>query len=381
MSGGDRAYLAGLVLGLLGLAAVGAIAIPPLASNGDFAEQWAAGRMAVEGGHPYDPATWREGAARLAGRASDAAVFVYPPYVTLALVPLALLPLPVAATVWVGTSLVLAAVAFGALLRAFPPPHPAVATVFGAALLASTPALLALAQGQWDFLLLAAVSWSLAAAARATTPSTTAVALLFKPQLAPLVLVTFARAAQGRGRARFITVTAGALALIGLTVLIVPSWWGAWFQGLAFFTAAPPIRTTTIASTFAALFGPLDIFVVAVVIATVTALGLSLPARRTSTLAVWVASAVVIAPYIQTYDHLLLLAPLAVATSVAAARSHRAAIAVAIVGVALLVFGDLAASATTMERGRDNFGAAIPLLVWGLITGVAWSARASTAPR
>lgn len=63
-----------------------------------------------------------------------------------------------------------------------------------------------------------------------------------------------------------------------------------------------------------------------------------------------------------------------------AVRSGGASLAVAVAGVALLVFGDLAATAATMARGRDLFGALIPLVIWALVTGVAWSLRAA-APR
>jgi len=47
--------------------------------------------------------------------------------------------------------------------------------------------------------------------------------------------------------------------------------------------------------------------------------------------------------------------------------------------VALLILGDLAASAVTMARGHDVFGAAIPFLIWVLVTGAAWSVRALTS--
>jgi hypothetical protein len=372
-----RAYVAGLALGALVLMFAGAISLPPLAARGDFAEQWAAARMVLEGGHPYDPVTWRAGAARLAGRASDAISFVYPPYVTLALAPLAALPLPIAATLWVGATLLIAMVAVGALVRAYPPAHPLVATMFGAALMCSTPSLLALGQGQWDFLLLAVVSWALVKVTNEGRPSASVLALLFKPQLAPLMLVAVARAATGRARADFVAASAVAVLLIAGTVAAVLPWWTAWLRGLTGFAAAQPIRTTTLASTLDALVGPASAIVLVAVIASVTAIGLALPPRRPATLAAWIAAAVLIAPYIQTYDHLLLLAPLVVATSAVAVRSRGASLAVAIVGVALLVFGDLAATATTIARGHDVFGALIPLGIWAMVTGVAWSLRSA----
>ena len=87
------------------------------------------------------------------------------------------------------------------------------------------------------------MSWAFVAVARDGTVPASALALLFKPQLAPLVLVAFVRATSGRARAGFITASTLAIAFIAATVIAVLPWWTAWLRGLTGFTATPP-RTT-----------------------------------------------------------------------------------------------------------------------------------------
>lgn len=179
------------------------------------------------------------------------------------------------------------------------------------------------------------------------------------------MLVAFARATSGRARAGLIAAGTVALALIAATVVAVLPWWTAWLRGL----------TTTLD----ALLGPAGAIVLVTIIATAIGVGLTLPARGPATLAMWIATAILIAPYVQAYDHLLLLPPLAVATSAAAARSRRASIVIGLAGVALLIFGDLAANAVAMARGHDLFGATIPFLIWALVTAAAWTIRATAS--
>lgn len=370
-----RAYAAGLALGLVVLALAGALTIPPLAARGDFAEQWAAARFTLEGGDPYDPAVWRDAAARLAGRASDARAFVYPPYVTLALTPLALLPLPAAATLWVGASVVLAIVALGRLLRAYRVTQPLVTFAFGLALLGSGPALLAIAQGQWAPLLVAAVAWAVADRPRGSAPYAS-LALLFKPQLAPLAIVALLRESPGRARTRVLIALGALLAVVAVSFAALAPLWISWYRGIGGFAATPPIRTTTLPTTLDALVGAAAPVLAAAVVLVAVAVCLTVP-RGDAALALWLATAVLIAPYIQAYDHLLLLPPLVIATGIAGRRSQPMAAAIALAGCALLVAGGLLAAGTTMTRGGDVFGAIVPLGIWSLVALVAWGQRAS----
>jgi len=375
MTGVDRPYGAGILFGLLALAIVGALTYPPLAARGDFVEQWAAARIVIEGHHPYEPATWRDDAARLAGRASDSPVFIYPPYVALALTPLALLPREFAATLWVVASVAIAAFALRALLLTFPPAHPLASAGYGIAVVASGPALLALAQGQWDFLLLAAVCACAVTLARGRAPTIGAAALLFKPQLAPFILLAIAASTHGPQRRRFVGAVGIALALIAMTVVALPSWWSSWYRGAIGFSGALPIRTTTLATTFETLLGAAGAVGAVIVVLVAVGVALSFRAGTPAHLAIWLATAVLVAPYVQAYDHLLLLAPLAVAAAVAGRRSRRTAWMLASAGlIVLVVLATLSAGLTT-ARGRDVIGAFVPLAIWLLVTAALWPER------
>ena len=114
------------------------------------------------------------------------------------------------------------------------------------------------------------------------------------------MLVAFARATSGRARAGFIAASTLAIALIAATVIAVLPWWTAWLRGLTGFTATPPSRTTTLSTTLDALLGPAGAIVLVAIIATAILVGLTLPARRPATLAMWIATATLIAPYVQT---------------------------------------------------------------------------------
>jgi hypothetical protein len=377
MNGLDRAFVAGLAIGLVVLFALGAVAIPPLASHGDFGEQWSAARLILEGSQPYDASTWREGAARLAGRASDSPVFIYPPYAALAFVPLAAMPIGAAATLWLGAGIFLAALGIRSLLHAYPPPHFMLGGLFGFLLLASGPSLLTLAQGQWGFALVASAAAGCVAVAhrRPTTAAGAVLAFLFKPQLAPLVLLAFARALDRPARWRFAAVIGVAALVILSTIVAFPRWWVDWYQGVAGFVAAHPVRTTTLATTAEALIGPIGAVVAAVV--TLMAVGTSLAFGRRSEahLPVWLATAVLVAPYIQAYDHILLLVPLAVAVGVTARRSRTISFAIAAIGAAILVLGATAASALTIARGHDTVGALVPVAIWLVVVIALWPDR------
>jgi alpha-1,2-mannosyltransferase len=366
----------------MALSLIGAVTVPPLAAHGDFAEQWAAARSILEGSQPYDPTTWHGLAARLAGRASDSPVFIYPPYVALALVPLAVFPVATAATVWLLAGLVLAALALRGLIAQRPSGGVLLPALFGFALVSSGPSLLALAQGQLDFVLLAAIAAGTAAILRthAVAAGAASVVLLLKPQLAPLVILAFARALDGPRRGTYLWVVSGGIAAILITVAIVPSWWLGWLRGLTALAGAQPIRTTTLATTFEALAGPTGIVLAALVVISAVAISLAFDRRSEGHLVVWLATAVLIAPYVQAYDHLLLIVPLALASGVLAPRAPRVAVGVGMAGAAILFVGAPFAAAVTIARGQDTVGALIPLAVWLLLVVALWPYRLLSGP-
>lgn len=144
MSAGRRdleGYLAGLAAGLAGLIAFGFVDLwlgRYLLGN-DFSGIWAGPRALASGHDPYDPSTWHTTAFALQGQVPQTVVYGYPGYVAIALLPLALLPLPAAAIIWAVGGIALAAVALGALLRRVAPGLPVVHGLFGATLFLSQP--------------------------------------------------------------------------------------------------------------------------------------------------------------------------------------------------------------------------------------------------
>lgn len=74
----------------------------------------------VLGLDPYDPARWRDATIVFGTQTPDTPVYAYFPWVAVALVPLALVPLEAAAWIWMVATVALAAVAFRSLLIAQP---------------------------------------------------------------------------------------------------------------------------------------------------------------------------------------------------------------------------------------------------------------------
>ncbi len=114
----------------------------------DFSRIWAGPRALVSGVDPYDAASWGTTSVALGGFPPDTAVYLYPPWVALALAPMGALPLPVATVVWTVGGMLAAAFAVRALLRACPPGVPWAHALVAATLSLSAPAVAAFLTGQ-----------------------------------------------------------------------------------------------------------------------------------------------------------------------------------------------------------------------------------------
>lgn len=248
----DLAFGIGVAAGLGFLLAGGAFAVREsgIAAN-DFAGIWAGARAVAAGHDPYDPASWRSTVEALGTQAPDTEVFGYPAWVALALVPLALLPLTVAATVWLWVSIGVAVLALRALLRAVLPGAALEHALFGVVLFVAQPGYQTVENGQWTLLLLSA---SIAAVLliRSNRPSTAAapaIAWLAKPQL-----FLFAAAGMTRASRRFGGTLVAAVAIgVAASALLMPGWWVPWAKYVAPVRAAHP---ATIFSLLAEIAGP-----------------------------------------------------------------------------------------------------------------------------
>ena len=206
-----------------------------LGARNDLFPRWMATRLWVTDGHDlYSPAT--DAAIRAAmgpvPLGSEAFVFgfVYPAYVALVLVPFALMPLRVAATVWL--LLIQLSAVGGALLawracereRGLAPatPLPALAV---ATLLPATVIHLLFLQFSAPVFGALAVSWWLSVRGREGGAAAALLATCLKPQVGMLPALAVLGRAAAQERWRFVlTAVGGAVALVTVSVLVMPGW-------------------------------------------------------------------------------------------------------------------------------------------------------------
>lgn len=383
MSAGQRdlvGFLTGLAAGLAGLIAFdfADLWLDRYMLGNDFSGVWAGPRALVLGHDPYDPSTWRATANVLQGQVPQTAVYGYPGYVAVALLPLALLPLPAAAIVWAVGGIALAAVALGALLRRLAPGLPVIHGLFGATLLFSQPGFTSFYDGQWSFLLVAAASGVVLALHRGAGIVTGAHAavLLAKPHLFLFAIPALARAAVARGAGGAIaTFFAIGFALVAVSVVAMPGWPAAFLAH----SGAPRLgssRVTTLPVAFGDLLGPLGgLLALALIVAALIA-ATRFRADGDAYLAVWLAVSFLAAPYAWSYDQLVLLVPLAVATGIAAGHGRRRALLTAASGcVILLLGGPLLHGIVAEARASESLNAFVGAAIVALVLVACWGDR------
>jgi len=247
---------------LLLFAAVVATAIPIVAfavalalapQPTDFMCFWSGAALVARGQDPYDPATW---AAAVDGlfpnwlgllrRPPCPGSYAYPLWTGILTVPLGVLPLGVAATIWM--LLLVGGLGAGIVLLARAAKlEPRRTLLLAAITLASQPAWLTALTSQYGGVELFAIGLLAlpATAARAGRLSVGTALLLLKPHIAPLVVVERLRAAPRRAA----MVAAAVILAVGVASLVArPSWPLEWLAELAG-------HRTTIAGTSATIYG------------------------------------------------------------------------------------------------------------------------------
>lgn len=353
----EAGFALGLVLGLAILIGMGMVQRrADLLPSSDFAGIWAGGRAVVIGADPYDPSSWRSTTEHLGTQRPDTPVYGYPPNVALALAPLGLFPLDVAALVWMLSGISLAIIGVRALLRRHPC-GPFAEGLFGLALLGSQPALTAFMLGQWSFHLTGALALAAAWHERSPWRSLAAATLgaLAKPHL-----FVFALPALARRR----TAIAGVLiAVIMLAATIAyPHWVTSWSTYVAPVRLPDPPRNPTLLGLAGELAGAAAVPVAA--LATAAAAGLVL--ARHGSLPAWLAVSILAAPYAWSYDHLLLLVPLALT---AGSAPPRRGLLVAATGVIILVGLGPLMYFLAVVRGRETASGIVALAIFVLVLG------------
>lgn len=380
MNRGWGAFIAGAVVGGILTVAVVATAEPGLADRiraGDFAYIWSGPRVLLEGGDPYDPAQWAARTRDLTLVQNAPAIYSYPPTVAVALIPLALLPEPLAWLCWTVGGVLLASWSVGRLAIDLAPSRPGLALVSGFLLTGTRAAWVTILAGQASFFLVAALALTLIAirSGRPRRAAVGAIALTLKLQLIALALPALAWIAYRRGRRGAIAWFAGLGGLLVIvSIALVPRGWPAWLA------AIPTARTAEIGSPTlinAARDLGLPVPIAALIVAAVViAVSTRFAPRGDAALAVWTAASLAVAPYTNTYDQLLLVVPALIAAAVADRRSAAAGRRTILGSALLLTVGGIALVVLAEARGGIvTFAAFLPLALFALVVAASWADR------
>lgn len=358
----------------------------------DLSRIWAGPRALLTGSDPYHPATWYATAVALGTQAPDTAVYIYPPWVVLLLVPLAALPLASAAAVWLALSLGASLLMLRRALRALLPGRVVEHALAPLVLILSWSAIVNLVIGQWGHFLVAALfAVVLALRARRPVPAgLAAAATVIKPQLFLLAAPALALHAlwpdEGRRpRAPGVIFVLTAIAVTALAIavawVLLPQWWPSWLEGVA----GRQIQATrnTVSGLLGTFFGPAGSAAAPLVLLALAAIALRFHPRSPAWLPVWMSLTLVAVPYASSYDHVVLVVPIVLASaallpaSPAASRSVLIACAVVMLLAAPVMYG------VAVLRHSESLSVVIPLAVFAIVTRALWplrSVRPTVAP-
>ena len=378
----DVAYFVGLGVGLAGLLIFfWSLRVAKLGTD-DFSLIWAGPRAFLLGHDPYDPATWRATAMSVGQvQIPFHVIYLYPPWVVIALLPFALLSAGDAVILWTLIGMSAAFVAMRALLRAYLPETDWAHGVVGVLLTLSAPAAITFVTGQWTFIFVAALA-AIVLFLRAKRPIAAAilsVVMLVKPPLFVFsalglaVRALWPRSVNARTGRRFVLAAAAAgIATIAISWLILPSWWPAWFEHIAVVQVG--IEPVTIQTLFIQLFGPNGGWLAPPAILLMAFAALQFDPRSEAWLPVWLSLSIAGVIYSNTYDLLLLIVPMVLAAG-ALPGGRRAFV---IISGAVLLFFVMWYLHTIYVRG---YAAGVALLIFVIITALLWPQRRAVGAR
>ena len=381
----DVAFFASAVAALVLLAMFGALARRlEMIGNDDLSRIWAGPRAVLTGADPYDPQRWAATTRALGTLEPDTPVYIYPPWVTLVLLPLAALPLNIASIVWLVVSITAGLGGLRLLLRAYLPGRPLAHALGAAMLLLSWVGALSLVIGQWGLLLVGAVSaataWLERHPGRAGAIAATFIA---KPQLfictAPALAVRALWPVAGRIPRTGLRFVAAALtvsaALVAAAWIIIPSWWPTWIVRIGGTQLKPD--SDTVPGLLFALAGQSGPAFAPLVVVPLLAVGLAFHPRAAAWLPVWFTLSLLVTPYTNSYDQILLIVPIVIGSGLAARRSGRIGGLVLGVGAGVLMVSTPLLYELAVRRHSETFGALVPLAVFALIVVALWPERHS----
>ena len=136
----------------------------------------------------------------------------------------------------------------------------------------------------------------------------------------------------------------------------------------------PPQTTTTFALLYG-VFGPPGVTIAVGVIVAGALTALLFRPESDAWLAMWLALSPVAAVYAWSYDHILVIVPLVVATGVALRHSRRVAVAATLGWILLLDIGTTALAVVAARRDSESYSAVIPLIAFTLVVVLVWPER------
>lgn len=304
---------------------------------------WTGAHLVARGQDPYDPSTWSAAVGGLfpnwlglLRRPPCPGSYAYPLSTAVATYPLGVLPLGVAAIVWM--VLLLGGIAAGIVLLARAAGlEPRRTLLFAAITFGSEPAWLTALTSQYGGLDLAALGL-LALPRTVAQPGRFSLGMLLlslKPHIAPFVMLERARAATPRALALGAGIIVG---LVFASLLIRPSWPGEWLSELLGHRAAIAASSATLYGFITWVSGRSELGI-AVVLLALGAFVLGLRGARISDpgdrVAVALTAGLLAVPYLSSGDPIVLAAVWCAILRRAGPRSI--ALVLALIGVADLV--------------------------------------------
>lgn len=375
----DLALILGLAIGLAVLVAFGfAARREAVASANDFSTMWSGARAVLDGEDPYDPARWPLVATRYGTLRSYEDFFGYPPWVALALLPFGLLPVTAAAAAWAAAGIAIAALGLRTLLAAVARGLPTVHTLAGLTILASQPGIGTFWDGQWGWMLAGALAAAATGiVARRSGLLLGGLAMLAKPQLFAFAAWSFVDALRARSDRRGLAMLlGGGAALVVVGSLVLPGWYGDWLGGAFFGRVANATRApTTIAAALTDLMGGAGAWLAAAAVLGAVGVALAFDRRADASLAVWLALSSTATIYTWSYDHVVLVVPVVIATGVLARRSRRYALGFGTGAFAFLLLAPTLLYWIADVRQDESYSAIVPVVIFLACTIALWPDR------
>ena len=359
------------VTGVLPFAAVAAalIAVADPRRN-DFFQFWYAGHLVASGVSPYEHAAWAAASAYGAMAAAvvrhcptpdaPACLWLYPPWTAWLFAPIGRLPASVGIVAVEVVSILSLVVGVGAATLLFVP-DPRTRAVAAPVFLASAPAVRDAVTGHFEGLLLAGVVLvAVAISERRVAPLVAGVVLLsLKPHLvlvlALVVTLTLIRTRSWR-------LLGAAAATVAILVVAGAAADPRWLPAAAS-DAAAKVATSGNISAFAsgAPWAEIALILASVVLAAIAVRRSRATARPATIVAAATAVSLAAAPYLQSYDNVLLLPAFAVAAAGRRATGY-AALAALLAGGWILYVLELS--------GRGAYAPVLVLVALGALTSV-----------